>query len=80
MRYKVIIIEAGWTQEDLEEKGAAYSCTYLSVADAKQRAKYLLTKAYADLAEMSEPFGYSRVMVSPRTNAPLECVADYVRK
>lgn len=62
---KTIVVIAGKDLETLESKGCDFEDTFCdTIAEAKRRAKYVLTDRFAALGEMSEPFGYSRVIVN----------------
>ena len=49
-----------------------------TIAEAKKFARYALTEAYQQSAEMSEPMNYSAVMADE--DGSDVCVADYFRK
>jgi hypothetical protein len=68
-------VQAARTQQDVENG----QCDAVDVCDTKAeavaRARYLLTDEYQRVTEMSEPFGYVRVMRDGQV-----CVADRFRK
>lgn len=72
---KQIIVLAARSQEELAGNGADVEETHFeTVAEAKKRAKYLLTDEARIAAEASELLGYSKVLVNG------ECVADFFGK
>jgi hypothetical protein len=72
--YSKIEVEAAHTQEAVESCQCVVAETADTIAEAKRRAKYVLTDDFRRSAELSSPLGYSRIM------ADGECVYDYFRK
>lgn len=73
------IIEAAVTQQQVEDGQCDCSDKCYSVKEAKDRAKYLLSDTYANMAELHNPMGYARIL----KNGELDngaCVADFFRK
>jgi hypothetical protein len=61
---KQITILAAATQDQLESKGADVEDTHCqTLAEAKRRAKYLLSAEYQIASESDERLGYARVLV-----------------
>jgi len=75
MRYKSIVVRAGHgTPDDLLENGWSIVDTDVeTVNGAKASAKRYLTREYARLAEMSDPFDYAQVLGDG------EVIYDYFR-
>lgn len=70
MPAKSIRVLAALTQSALDSDGAAVESSWETVGEAKRRARYYTSTAYARMAELSEPLGYARVVVDG------ECVFD----
>jgi hypothetical protein len=68
---KQIKVLAARTQDELETKGADVEDVHFeTVAEAKKRAKYLLTEAFRHTSESSDRLGYSQMLVNgERANA-----------
>jgi hypothetical protein len=74
-KQKQILVLAAETQETFEAQGARFEETHCeTVAEAKKRAKYLLTVEYQNVIEASAPLGYSQVVVNG------ECLYDFFGK
>jgi len=75
MREKQITVLAAADIDTLERMGADVEDRYFeTLAAAKRRARYLLTKEYRVNSESSTRLGYSRVLVDG------ECIADFFGK
>ncbi|MGB8030131.1 MAG: hypothetical protein WCF30_10745 [Terracidiphilus sp.] len=66
-----INVLAARTQDELEIKGADVEDVHFeTIAEAKKRAKYLLTEAFLLTSESSDRLGYSQALVNgERVNA-----------
>lgn len=74
-RSKTIVVAVAESVEDLERYGPRFEEMHCeTVAEAKKRAKYLLTEEYQNVIEASQRLGYARVVVDG------VCVADYFGK
>lgn len=74
MRYQKIVLESAETQERVEARECTVWEDYFdTMADAKRRAKYVISDDYKRSAELSQPLGYARIMGDG------ECVYDFFR-
>jgi|CXWL01.1.fsa_nt_gi hypothetical protein len=73
-KYKKIEALASWTQQDFDRRGANVDQECETVAEAKERAKYMLTTEYQDLIEASGVMMYSQVVADGIV------LADYFHK
>lgn len=75
MKQKQITVLGFSSQEDCQLGGGAcvedFHCD--TIAEAKRRARYILTDDFMRMGEMSEPLGYSQVLVNG------ECHSDFFR-
>lgn len=61
---KKITIKAASTRQALETHGADLVETHLdTMKAARARVRHLLSREYARLAEMSDPFGFAQIEV-----------------
>ena len=60
---KKIVVEAAYSQEQLENDGAAATCECETLAEAKRKANFYTSKEGARYHEMDAPLGYARVLV-----------------
>jgi hypothetical protein len=74
MKWHDIEIRAGRTQEDVLRGQCDVITKCDTIKDAKNKARYYLTDYFQQSAELSEPLGYSQVVVNG------ECRYDYFRK
>lgn len=69
---KTITILAASSHDALQAKGADVEEKHCeTLAEARKRAKYLLSEEYRIRSEASERLGYSQVVVNG------ECISDY---
>jgi hypothetical protein len=62
---KQIKFLVSWTQDEIETKGTDVEDVYFDmVAEAKKRAKYLLTEAFRLAGESSDWRGFSQVLLN----------------
>jgi hypothetical protein len=70
MKAKTIKVLAAGSVEDLQSNGPKIEEDRDTIADAKNRARYLITEEFAKTAECAT-MGYAQVVVNG------ECVADF---
>jgi hypothetical protein len=58
-----IVVQAGISQHDLENRGATVAFRFDTLKEAKAHARYYLSPAYTRKSETSTPLGYARVLV-----------------
>jgi hypothetical protein len=63
---KTILVRAATSQDDLVSSGATVESSHDTIAQAKERARYYISDAYAKAAEISSALGYAQVLVNGR--------------
>lgn len=71
---KTIQVLAARTQEDVLNHQCDVVETCDTIKEAKAQAKYVISDDFKAAAEMSEPLGYSQVVVDG------QCLYDYFRR
>jgi hypothetical protein len=75
MQNKKIEVLASQTQTQVLEGQCAIAENHFdSIKEAKARVKYVMSKQYQNVAEMSEPIRYAQIVVNG------ECLYDYFAK
>jgi len=79
MNEKFYAVEAGHTQEQVEDNQCDVVDRCDTLKEAKARAKYLLSDAAQQAFEMSEPLRYARILLNGKLDCGC-CVVDFFRK